>query len=65
MAEPKRIAVTQIGTVKPKEKREKRRFAHRFTLSLDRSTEKTCPEFSFNDLLKNALVSKGIYLSLL
>jgi len=59
MGEPKRIAVTQIGTVKPVEKKDKRQLCHRFTLSLVRSTEKTCPEFSYNDLLKNTVVSTG------
>lgn len=54
--EPRRI---ELSTVDTKEKEEKSKIAPptlRFNLQLDETTEKTCPEFSYTELLNNALV---------
>ena len=57
MAEPRRIELKPAtGFEKPKQE-EKTAPTFRFTLSLSESTEKNCPEFSYVELLKNALVS--------
>ena len=57
MAEPRRIELMPAEPPKPTTKKEKRTPAFRFRLSLTESTDKTCPEFSYAELLKNVLVS--------
>ncbi len=57
MAEPKRIIPTQIESAEPGLKKENVSRNVRFTLSLVESTERRCPEYSYIELLKNALVS--------
>jgi len=57
MAEPKRLQFTTLNN-KPEEKtKESQPSTVRFSLSLLESTDKTCSEFSYTELLKNELVS--------
>lgn len=56
MAEPKRLSfttVTQAKETKPKKKDSK---TVRLQLTLKPSTDTTCPEFFYTDLVKNELV---------
>lgn len=64
MSEPKRIALIPIGggesltqlPVKKDKKNSKLPKTQRFTLALDDSTEKSCPEFNFANLLASSVV---------
>lgn len=55
--EPKRVELVSVGTINEEKKPKKRIPTLRFNLTLTDSTDKTCPEFSYSDLVKNALVS--------
>lgn len=59
MAEPKRL---EFKTITPTQKPKKKLSyppADRFSLTLTDSTETTCPEFSYTELVKNAVVSSS------
>ncbi|GAB1604543.1 ubinuclein-2-like [Argonauta hians] len=56
MSDPRRLSFTTIGPMgKEKKKKSSLPPTIRFTLALRESNDKTCPEFSFADLMKNAL----------
>ncbi|XP_014772996.1 ubinuclein-2 isoform X2 [Octopus bimaculoides] len=56
MSDPRRLTFTTIGPMgKEKKKKSSLPPTMRFTLALRESNDKTCPEFSFADLMKNAL----------
>ncbi|XP_070554503.1 ubinuclein-1-like isoform X2 [Ptychodera flava] len=55
MAEPRRIIPVSAEPTDNKEKTKKVDPTLRFSLTLTDSTEKTCPEFSYGELVKNAL----------
>ena len=57
MAEPRRIELTTVEPIAPEKEEKKEQITFRFSLTLTDSTERTCPEFSYTELLKNALVS--------
>ncbi len=62
MAEPRRLEFTTIApTQKPKKEVPCAPASQRFTLTLTDSTETTCPEFSYTELVKNAVVSPPNY----
>ncbi|XP_076362543.1 uncharacterized protein LOC143253121 isoform X1 [Tachypleus tridentatus] len=53
MAEPRRIAFETVGTL-AKDNKPKELFpTYRFSLTLEESNDKTCPEFSYSDLVKS------------
>ncbi len=56
MEVPRRIELMPVAPV-PKKETKKTPQTIRFTLDLSESTDKTCPEFSYEELLRNALVS--------
>lgn len=58
MAEPKRLQFTTVSPPNTEEKKKTPQICHRFTLSLSASTDTTCPEFSYTDLVKSKLVSQ-------
>ncbi|XP_077984598.1 uncharacterized protein LOC144439201 [Glandiceps talaboti] len=58
MAEPRRIIPISAPTADQKEKTKKGEPTIRFSLTLTESTERTCPEFSYGELVKNALGEK-------
>ena len=61
MGEPRRIELMPVDTVeepKPEKKKAKKRAPTlRFDLALTESTERICPEFSYVELYKKAVVS--------
>jgi hypothetical protein len=59
MAEPRRVQLTTVTPLEPSQKPKKvTKPSVRFNLVLTETTDKICPEFSFTELLKNALVSR-------
>lgn len=68
MAEPKRIALVPLGGGEPltqlpgkkDKKNSKLPKTQRFTLTLDDSTDKSCPEFNFANLLSSTVVIQVI-----
>lgn len=54
---PKRLQFTTVGPVETKSKPEKVEKTYRFNLELDDSTDTTCPEFFYTELLKTVPVS--------
>ena len=62
MSDPRRLHFTTIGPMgKEKKKKSSLPPTIRFTLALRESNDKTCPEFSYADLMKNALVSQVLH----
>lgn len=57
MEEPKRVQFTTIDNNQKDDKKPSPRKTVRFKLDLPATTDTTCPEFSFNELLKNVSVS--------
>ena len=57
MTEVKRVALTTCEPKKVDKKVKKVPRTHRFTITLGESNAKTCPEYSFADLVKNERVS--------
>lgn len=58
MGEPRRIELMPAAPVENKGKKGKLSSTIRFNLALTETTERTCPEFSYVQLLKNAVVSR-------
>jgi hypothetical protein len=58
MAEPRIIHPVPMGPAGPKKKLEKIPKTLRFELTLQESTNHSCPEYSWIELLKKAAVSK-------
>lgn len=54
--EPRRIELTPVDASDKEKKKEKLGKTVRFNLTLTESSEATCPEFSYAELLKNAYV---------
>ena len=55
--EVKRVELMQVEPAAQSKKDKKVLPTFRFNLTLTESTDKTCPEFSYTELMKNALVS--------
>ena len=64
MVEPRRIDLTTLEAPNKDDKKDKQRPTLRFNLALTESNDKTCPEFSYVELLKNTLVSSKNLLDL-
>ncbi len=54
---PRRIELMPVAPVQKKEKKKKTPVTLRFELTLAESNEKTCPEYSYAELVKDRLVS--------
>ena len=67
MEVPRRIELMPVAPIQKKETKKETVPTVRFNLDLTEPTEKTCPEFSYEELLRNALVScdKMLNLSLI
>lgn len=61
MAEPRRLQFTTLDNNNEASVPEKPVFTKRFSLSLKESTDETCSEFSYTELLKKSSVSYKIY----
>lgn len=59
--EPKRLELMTVGPVNEEKEGKKRIPTFRFNLTLTESTDRICPEFSYTELIKNALVSNNFY----
>ena len=57
MEEPKRVQFTTLEGSQKNEKTASLRKSVRFNLDLPATTDTTCPEFSFTELLKSVAVS--------
>ena len=55
--EPKRVNLVPVGPVQEPKKTEEIKRTYRFSVALTESTDKTCPEFSFHEMVKGLLVS--------
>ena len=55
--EPRRIELTTVTPKEDVEDEKKSPPSLRFRMQLGETTEKSCPEFSYTELMKNALVS--------
>ena len=55
--EAKRVELMPVAPATQPKKDKKVLPTFRFNLTLTESTDKTCPEFSYTELMKNALVS--------
>lgn len=62
MAEAKRIELTTVGPLKKDRKPKEDSPTYRFQLTLGESNEKTCPEYSYLQLLKTVRVSCLLFL---
>lgn len=58
MEVPRRIELMPAAPIQKKETKKETPVTIRLTLDLTDPTEKTCPEFSYEELLRNALVSR-------
>ena len=67
MEVPRRIELMPVAPIQKKETKKETAPTIRFNLDLAEPTEKTCTEFSYEELLRNALVScdKMLNLSLI
>ena len=54
---PKRLQFTTVGQVESKPKKDESVKTYRFDLKLPDSTDTTCPEFFYTELLKTVPVS--------
>ena len=61
MAEAKRVELTTVGTLKKERKPKDDVPTYRFQLTLGESNEKTCPEYSYSQLVKTVRVSSFIF----
>ena len=57
MGEPRRIELMPVGPVNTEKKKKKEVTTVRFDLQLTETTDLSCPEFSYSDLVHKSLVS--------
>lgn len=58
MAEPRRIPFDTVKSLAKEKKAKDQPPTQRFSLTLDESNDKTCPEYSYSDLVKTAREDK-------